>query len=342
MLILTTILLALHLLAVNVATAGPLACVWLRWRARRGDVAADRVGHSLAKLSLAALLAGVVAGTLSLGLLWPVTGNGYAEAVGRFPPRAYVFAGLELLFSFVCLWIYAGTWQRWQHRPWLHGLVAVVSATNLLYHLPPLMTVLSELAARPHLVADATIAHNTFRRLMVRPDVLAHVAHFALASVAVSGWVMMEVARRGRRQGSRAKSQEPEGTGTGYDRLISGGAWIALAASLAQLAVGLWVLVELSTAARRLLLGDDWLTTGLFFAAIVASFALLHLLAVIALGETSDVAVRRCRWLMIVIVALMVGTLTESRRLDAGDPTIDLLAPTPASTDRDPADGATP
>jgi hypothetical protein len=333
MAVLTTILLALHLVAVNLASAGPLVCVWLHTRGRRGDVPADQTGRRLANLSLASLIVGACLGGLLVGLAWWEQHTGYWEAASRFPPRAYEFAAVEFMFSLVCLWIYARTWDRWRSRPWLHGLLAVMSATNLLYHFPPLMIVLGELSAHPHIAADTIITHEVFRHLMLRPDVLSHVAHFTVASVAVAGWTLMGLAYKSREP--RVKGQQPESVGTDFDGLISAGAWIALVASLAQLAVGLWVLIEMPITTRNLLLGSNWLGTGLFFVAIVATFGLLHMLATVALGDTSDAAVRRSILLLLVIVLLMVGVLIRVRRPDEANIGIDVLVSSAVSVATD-------
>ncbi|HEX9595970.1 MAG TPA: hypothetical protein VF982_03750, partial [Anaerolineales bacterium] len=212
------------------------------------------------------------------------------------------------------------TWQRWAKRPWLHGLLAVASTTNLLYHFPPLLTVLGELAARPRLTAEETITHAVYRQLMLRPEVLAQVAHFAVAAAAFAGWALMCVAHYSRE--SRVESQEPEESRQGYDSLISAGAWIALAASLAQLAVGLLVLVELPIGSRGMLLGNDWLSASLFFVAIMATFALLHVLAMVALGDTRGSVVQRSSLLMLAVVVLMAGTLIRVRQVGANGPRV--------------------
>jgi len=331
--VLDAILLALHMVAVNVATAVPLVCVWLHARGRRGDATADQTGRRLAWVSLYALLAGIGIGALLVGPAWWDQSTGYWQAVGRFPPRAYGFAALELVFSLVCLWIYARMWDLWRAKPWLHGLVAVMSATNLLYHFPPLMVVLGELSAHPRIATDATIMHEDFRQLMMRSDVLSYVVHFTVASIAMGGWTLMAVAYKSRE--SRVESREPKNGGGGFDRLISAGAWIALAASLAQLAVGLWVLVEMPIVTRNLLLGSNWLATGLFFVSIVATFALLHLLASVALGDTSDAAIRRSTLMMLVIILLMVGVLVRVRRLEVRNPAAEMLVTGMAAAERD-------
>src|SRR5690606_37287501 len=43
-----SLILGAHLLAMNVGSAGPLVCIWLHRRARRGDEAADLAGRRIA------------------------------------------------------------------------------------------------------------------------------------------------------------------------------------------------------------------------------------------------------------------------------------------------------
>lgn len=321
MALMSVLLLAVHLLAVNVASAGPLACVWLRGRGRRGDMAADAAGRRLANISLWSLMAGVALGFILLGLAWRAEDQGYWQAVERFPTSAFCFALGELAFTAVCLAVYVSTWDRWRGRPWLHGFVAVLAATNLLYHFPPLMVALGDLAARPEIVAETVVTRDVFRRLMLRPNVIASVLHFTLASVAVVGVVLMHVARGADgRVGTAHRPPAPSTIGGQCPPygLISAGAWIAFAASLAQLAVGAWVLVQLPGLARNGLIGDDWLATGLFLLSLVVAFGVLHGLARVGLGDTSEAAVRRCTALLLLLVVLMAGTVTRTRRIEAG------------------------
>jgi hypothetical protein len=308
MVLVSILLLAVHLLAMNVASAGPLVCVWLHGRGRRGDGTAFAAGRQLAWLAVVVLLAGVAVGALLLVMAWLDAGRGYFDALARFPTAALVHAGGEAVFSLACLVVYAGMWERWRGWPWLHGLWAVVAATNLLYHFPPLMVALGTLSVRPELVPESLITRDVFRPLMVRSEVLAQSAHFALASFAVAGLALMIVAARLR----RLPTNEPERSG----RLIRAGAVIALAASLGQLVVGVWVLLELPLRVRHALIGDDWLATGLFFAAIVGTFGLLHALALAGLGETSDGSVRRCAAFMLGITVLMTGVLETARHAE--------------------------
>jgi cytochrome bd-type quinol oxidase subunit 2 len=300
--VIATILLTTHLLAMNVASAGPLVCLWLRVRSGHGDNAAHLAGKQLAQWAVIALALGVLTG-ISLGALgWFNPEQGFADAIRRFPTSAVAnFVG-EILFAFVCLGVYAGTWERWQHQPWPHGLFAVLAATNMLYHFPPLMAVISELSSRPEMVAEPVITRTVFRPLMLRPEVLSQSAHFVIASFAVSGAALIVIAWRQRRR--QVEDASP---------LISFGAWIALIASLAQLAVGVWVLFELPQNMRGSLMGDAGPATALFIAAILVTLGLLHTLSTLAFGDTNDANVRRGIVLMIGLVLLMTAILRTAR-----------------------------
>ena len=138
-----------------------------------------------------------------VSVAWLDPSQGFADAVARFPRSAVAnFVG-EVLFALACLGIYAGEWTRWRNRPWLHGLFAVLAATNLLYHFPPLMVVLNALAVRPEMVTEPIITRPIYRELMLRPDVLSQSLHFVVASVAAAGVALVVVAWRQRTSGIR-------------------------------------------------------------------------------------------------------------------------------------------
>ena len=103
--LLTTLLLAVHLLAMNLASAGPVVCIWLRWG---GNELNDSLGRQLAWWSIVALVLGMVTGGL---LIVTTPGDGLWNALARFPANAYWFAAAELVFSLVCLVAISGGWQ---------------------------------------------------------------------------------------------------------------------------------------------------------------------------------------------------------------------------------------
>ena len=94
-----SLLLAAHLLCVNVAAGGPLVAAWLDWRGR-GDEAAGRAAKWLAGWSIAGLLVGALLGVLIGWLKWDAEYRSLWTG-----PMSYKmhWAGIELIFSLVLM-----------------------------------------------------------------------------------------------------------------------------------------------------------------------------------------------------------------------------------------------
>jgi hypothetical protein len=292
-----TLLLAAHLLGMNVASAGPLVGVWLMGRRGAGEDGGRELGSRVVRLSLMALVAGSLIG----GGLILAPNPALRAALARFPEDAYWFAGLELLFSAGCIGVLMiGDWAP-RFRRLAFG-VALLSATNLLYHFPPLMAVIGELTANPRWATDELIDRDALLKLWVRPEILSLWAHFALASLAVASiaalrpWV--------RRDSRDVHSTDP----TVVRRLAT---W-ALAATVLQIPVGLWLLTSTAAAARESMLGSNLLASLCFAGGVLAALWLLQTLLTMALGD-DDGAVRRAGCLLVVVTVLMSATLRTSR-----------------------------
>ena len=67
------LVLALHLLCVNLACAGPIVCLWFERRERLGCKTAGKAGRYLAMTSVWALLLGMVLGIVVGWLTWSTT-----------------------------------------------------------------------------------------------------------------------------------------------------------------------------------------------------------------------------------------------------------------------------
>jgi hypothetical protein len=297
------VLLGLHLLAVNVASAGPLAAAWLAGRGEPARVNAQR----MARWSLAALLAG---GLLGAPLLLAPS-HGLRSALARFPASTYWFAGTELLFSAVCVTLLINV-LRSAHRPILTWGLALASATNLLYHFPPLMAVIGRLAGDARWASAATIDRRTLLGLAARPEIVALWVHFVLASIAAAAVVAMWPPRSDEavvNDGVNGSEDKP----LSNKRALRGLATIALTASALQAPVGAWLLVATSAQARDAIMGGDAATSACFVGALVAALALLQTLAAIAMGDQTFALRRRATWLLVIVAGLMAGTLSLSR-----------------------------
>jgi hypothetical protein len=309
----------IHLLAADLAMAGPLLAIWLELRGnRRGDELAGQIGRRLAWWSIGAFLAGITLGLLTVVALPRVEPAAYREAFGRVPASRWWFAAGEVAFSLVCMALYAGLWNwGWfaRHR-WWHRLLAVLAATNLLYHFPPLFTMISTLSMRPDLKGQV-LDVDLYRQLLFDGETLSRVVHHWLAGVAVAAVAAMMLGARGSDFGELSRTGL--GTGDSEDEvrragIVRAAARVALGATMLQIAVGVWVLIAMPAAMQSQLLGEDWIATALFGASMIAALGLMHHLSIISLGRTSRPSVYRTALVLVAVVLLMVATLHRARQ----------------------------
>lgn len=302
--LLTTIFLAAHLLAMNLASAGPLLCIWLLWNANANPEAA-RLGRRLAWWSAAALGLGMATGGLVI-LTTPTPG--LWQALERFPASSYWFAGVELVFSLLC--ISAIALGAVAINRWGIALLALVSAANLLYHFPPMMAVIGHLAVNPHWTDESTIDRPALLKLVTDGEVLALSAHFILSSLAVAGVCAMYLI--GRHYGETASESGPT------TRRAS---MISFAATVLQVPVGIWLMMSLSGLARRELMGGGVAALA-FLASILGAIVLMQRLLLAAIGPIGRGEIRCIVVLLCGVVLLMTVSLRMSR------PTVVVKEPT--------------
>ncbi|MGE0758619.1 MAG: hypothetical protein AB7F89_05800 [Pirellulaceae bacterium] len=301
--VVSSLILALHLLCMNLASAAPVLAVWLdRPRKSRIDTLPDIRGavSYLAQLAIGGLSGGALLGLLLGCFRWS---DPYHAVLSQFTPRIY-WGVWELLFSAVLLFVYAA-WVR--SRPqasragWLlRSLVALIATTNLLYHFPPLFSMIAGVAAG-HLRLDSAIDSTAFRRLLADGAVLSVSVHFAVASFAVAGTALL---LRTRATGDDARATASAGVWGGR---------VALAATLLQIPVGLWMVVALAPSVQQRLMGNDPVAASLLIAAVLAMFWLLHVLAAAAFGDTSATTRRQAFLALVTVVVLMVGVLERTK-----------------------------
>ena len=310
----TTLLLAVHLLAMNVASAGPLAGAWLASRSRRQGDSSEFLKRGAQRIfawSLACLAIGSgVGGTM---LLAPSAGM--RAALARFPENAYWFAGAEILFSAACI---GGCWKL-QHWPKLMWLLAVATVTNLLYHFPPLMAVLGELAANANWTTEAVLDRPTLKALFRRPEVASLWAHFVLASMAVGFTAALAACRRVATSGSETADAR-------ISRQLAG---CALGATVLQIPVGIWLLLASDDAAQQAMMGESWLATIGLAGGVWVALGVVQSLASIAWGDKDRRQIGRACVLLTVTVVLMSFTLRASRQAGAAS----AAAPHPTAAD---------
>jgi hypothetical protein len=257
------------------------------------------------------LFAGVAAGFLAGWILAAFSARQYGVVLERLPTKIW-WGGWEIAFSAATLAIYALWWRiappRSRGTFALHTFMAVLAGTNLLYHFPPLFAIISQLAAGSD-TAGNVIDAAEFRRLMLQAEVMSTTIHFWGAAFVVTGvWVMACASRRSD-SGDGVNPEQP---------VVRWGARLALLATLIQLPVGVWVLVELPTVTQQQLMGQDWLGAAMLAGSIILAIALLHHLAAAAFGTPSRKSIVWSLVLMLAIVLLMTGTLHRIRDYGVG------------------------
>jgi hypothetical protein len=298
------LLLSAHLLCVNVASGGPIVAAWLDWRgARGGDEAAAKAAVALARWSVSGFLVGA-----GLGLIvgWSKWNAEYrALWLGPLSYKLH-WAAIEAIFSLVLMlgwWLWLPGKAGGSRRAMVaRGLIAVLAATNLLYHFPNLFSVAAHLIDAGQ-TSGGRIGGAEFRRLMIAGEAPALAIHVVLASLAVSGIVLLGLALWWQRQGNEAEAAK---------LARWGGRW-ALVPSLLQLPVGLWSLAMLPAAAQSQIMGESTPGTLLLVAALGAALWLLNDLVHVSMGEMNRPLLVRAMTAMLVTVTLMTAMQQYTR-----------------------------
>jgi hypothetical protein len=305
--VLLVIVVTAHLLAVGWAVAGPFIGLWFAWQQRRrGNPVSGVFGKRVLGLSLVALLAATVLGGAALGLLWIAHRHPYFDAAAQVPPRRYWFGLVELVFSSICL---AAAWKTWPTestpesaaRFWIRWCLILLAATNLTYHFPSLFAVVGVYCTRAELWGTGL----PFTKMLVDPEVFARTLHHLLASFAIAGSTLAYLTRPSARAGLPDVAR---------GRAAAWGGRIALTAVAGQLLSGTHVLIEMPAASRDRLLGGDMIATVAFAASLMATVALLHTLAIVALGHAGQRQLTTAVVLVVLVVLLMVAVRHRTRQ----------------------------
>ena len=304
--LLIILVLSVHLVAMNLAGAGPLFGIWLGRRGESNDPVWDRLGQKVAWLSFWAFLLGMITGG---GQMFFAPSDGLWEALARFPNRGLWIAAAELLFSLVCLALYAGYWTTLRKHRWWHATLALLSSSNLLYHFPPLMSVIGKLANDPTWAETPVLDRAALLPLMGRAEIVALSVHFVLASLAVSAVAVLWLSSKSK-EASKSKRDDWEKTTL---PLVRRAAWVALLTSAVQLPVGFWLLVSLPQTIRTSMMGDSAIASLAFVGAMLLTFVLFQRLLTVAIGTIESGDLRMVGWVLATLVLLMTATLYESR-----------------------------
>lgn len=282
-----TLLLTTHLLASALAAAGPLLVAGFRV-SRRMRTEGDDALRRVTLWSVSAMAIGLIVGLLSLGLVWHLPTTGYQAAAVRFPAGAYQMLAAEWCFTAFLYGLYLATWRQLAKRPLLHGFIALVAATNLLYHFPTIMIVLGALAEDPALAAEEEIARPVVLRLMLSPALLAKATHYWALCLLVSATAIVVAAAR-----------------SSAANLVRAGAIAGLAGTVAIVFSGVAALLQIDTSTQRALIGGDLLATTALGIAVASALGIGNTLLSLAIDATNPTGVRRVVGLLVLAVAAM-------------------------------------
>ena len=304
MIYLRIIILSLHLILMNLASVGPILSIWLDARSvRQKDEEVASLGRTIGWWSVGALILGIVAGLLQGVLIWSQGNDAYFSAISSVWDSKVTFGIWEIIFSLACTVGYltwwklgerSGLWQRLLSR-----FLAILSATNLLYHFPTLFTILG-LIARGEVEIDPPVDSSEFRSLLLNGEVIWFTLHFWFASFAVSGLITGMLCLRRLPEGKRESTAAVAFT-------------VALIPTLLQIPVGFVLTTTLNSAQQSRLMGGDSLCTALFALSIGLAFWLMHYLAGLAFFDRS---LRKANMALLTLggtIVLMTATMLLSR-----------------------------
>ncbi|MCA9151820.1 MAG: hypothetical protein KDA92_21100 [Planctomycetales bacterium] len=306
--LLAVITLASHLICMNLAGGLPVLAAWVHGRGtNRDDPALEQVARDAIWHSLIALFGGIVLGLTLAGIMWLDEDRGLFFVLPAFSHKIqWGFA--ELVFFVACLGIYLGLagdrFRLSRVAPVVRYLFAILAASNLLYHFPPLFTVMARSAQNYESIPDAINARQYFE-LMLRGYALPLALHVTLASYAVAavylvkrmiacGWDDATIHRR-----------------TVAKRLCL----IALTVTLLQIPAGIWLLMRFDAVGQSRLMGGDLIATLALGLSILLAFRLMHLLAAAAFSNLGNREIRQVTVTLLLIVLLMTSALRRSEMI---------------------------
>ena len=298
------LLLSLHLLLMNLAAVGPLLAIWLDMRSlRRDQPEVAGIGRLVGWVSLGAFGLGILLGLAQGGLIWLEGDKAYFTALSYVWDSKVIYVLWEIGFSAVCLAIYVAWWQYGQRAAgWqriVSRLLALLAATNLLYHFPPLFTIVG-MMARGEVTVDPPVDSGEFRSLLFQSEVIWFTLHFWFASFAVSGLLTGMLCLK------RLPDKQREST--------AGAAFIiALVATLLQIPVGFMLTTSLNSGQQSRLMGGDPLCTAFFAIGVGMALWLMNLLAGLAFFEREAKKAHQAAMVLGGTILLMTAAMLLSR-----------------------------
>ena len=301
MTLIKTILLAMHLIMINLAAIGPLFCIGLvcKTSSEARQSARWLAGKCCLALFIGMLLGGTIMGLYSFGGE-ALGGKRFYRALLAIPHDRLWWGVAELAFYYLCMLPVLFYWKPLLSRRWIIILLCLLAGTNLIYHFTPLFVVVGYLqgAAEAEPLTKAALRSLTFS-----PPVLARVLHHLLAGVAIVATLLML------HSAARAHDGRSEEETDAFDTLTRRFASVIFIATLLEIPSGVWFLLQLPRGVQHQFLGGSPLVTIWFAVALLAAMLLLYKSFAVMTGATS----RRDAWqsagLLLTVILLMTSLL---------------------------------
>ena len=313
-------LLALHVAGISLAASGTLVATALqlyggrRRRYGEDEALAQLVGGKVAGWGLAGFAVGSLAGAALVGLAW-LNDTEYWNVLQRLPARAYWTMLSELVFSAMLMGLQYVRWNRWWRRPARSTVAALLASSNLLYHFPPFMIALRDMASHPEQIPDDVLSRPVLLTYMGQGMIVSLAIHFGVASLLLSAvtslWLTVANDASATEQDHADKGEEIDEFSSSAQHLVARISLWVLALALMQLPLGGWAFFQLSKDRWLELTGGSIASSVLFAASLLAYFRLLQELGAIALGAPTRTSVRAATGLTVLTVLGMALTASQ-------------------------------
>lgn len=291
-------LVTLHVLVANISATVPLYAIWLDWWevACKYPSAGDFSGRLILN-SLYAVLLAIAIGLVMLFFPIHASQTSPWEFFGTLPSGVRMnFVG-EIAFHLVLVGAALWLWRR-PHPSRANRVVrrvlALLAATNLLYHFPLFFTALASLA-NSGVLPTGGIDAAAWRGIRFSQAVLPLALHHWLAAVAAGGSAVVYWSTCSKNDANTSAARS--------------GAIPALAATMLQIPSGIYLVTSLPNPWQEKLMGQSALASGFFLIGILAAVFLMHQLAKACRGDLQRRHATMLVGNLALVTALMTATL---------------------------------
>lgn len=304
--VLLVVAFVVHILFINVLLGGSFASVWFNLAgAVKGNKTYDRAGY---------LMTTPVTISENMGALWGVapllivsvmfTAFWYSSVVMISPQILHIIYGNIVAFLFS--YLYKFSWPHLQQRKGLHLSFGVASVL-IFFSLPFVFMT----AVQLYLTPGTWEVGMRFWDVLFRADIFFRLAHFFLASFAVTGVFMMLF--------GAAKQKNPDDAEAGAVLVKTGKSWFAVTTVL-NLLVGLLTFFQFPSYGIEAFFSSNYvfvLTAGVLAAIAAGGLVISELLA-------TEPSPRTTKWVvsLLAVTVLAMATSRHGMRLMLLEPAV--------------------